>query len=423
MHTPLFSIVIPTYNRSELVHGAIRSVLGQTVDDFEVVVSDNCSTDDTQQVVEHFGDSRVRYVRTPTHGVIGDSWEFARSQARGELIMMLSDDDALVHDALERFADTHDRFDADFLFSNLAEYRDRSFKGPQQNTVSCRAFSGKTRVVSVDELLGPLFQFRPKFDMHPSAFMFSRRIADEVVRRCGRFFQTNGVEYFAWPLAAVFSRGIGYMDAPLVILGRTAKSWGSTVVLSNPGKQQIERMIADAAQARDWIPLANFTLINLMAEGMFLAKRLFPVELKRFPIDERHYLRRTMVELKRRVAMGVDVNREMRELLEYSKKFPAVHAELTRRERTGWTAEDSVLRKFGRALGLNIINRRREALREIKKVKQGRVMSGFCVSGDDFGFQDAPSCAEFVARIAQMAVANSRELTGGHAPVQKESTI
>jgi hypothetical protein len=253
--------------------------------------------------------------------------------------------------------------------------------------------------------------------------MFSRRIADEVVRRCGRFFQTNGVEYFAWPLAAVFSRGIGYMDAPLVILGRTAKSWGSTVVLSNPGKQQIERMIADAAQARDWIPLANFTLINLMAEGMFLAKRLFPVELKRFPIDERHYLRRTMVELKRRVAMGVDVNREMRELLEYSKKFPAVHAELTRRERTGWTAEDSVLRKFGRALGLNIINRRREALREIKKVKQGRVMSGFCVSGDDFGFQDAPSCAEFVGRIAQMAVANSRELTGRHAPVQKESTI
>src|SRR6185369_880714 len=101
MHTPLFSIVIPTYNRSELVHGAIRSVLGQTFDDFEVVVSDNCSTDDTQQVVE-------------------------------------------------RFADVHDRFDADFLFSNLAEYRDRSFKGPQQNTVSCRAFSGETRVVSVD---------------------------------------------------------------------------------------------------------------------------------------------------------------------------------------------------------------------------------------------------------------------------------
>jgi hypothetical protein len=158
-----------------------------------------------------------------------------------------------------------------------------------------------------------------------------------------------------------------------------------------------------------------------MAEGMFLAKRLFPVELEPFPIDERHYLRRTMVELKRRVAMGVDVNREMGELLDYSKKFPAVHAELTRPERIGWTAEDSVLRKLGRAFGLNVINRRREAMREIKKVKQGRVMSGFFVSGGDFGFQDALSCAEFIARIAQIAEADSRELAR-HAPVQKEST-
>src|SRR5215510_6953761 len=103
--TPLFSIVIPTYNRSDLVQGAVRSILRQTLDDFEVVVSDNCSEDDTRDVIEGFQDVRVRYVRTPTHGPIGDSWEFARSQAKGTLVMMLSDDDALVHDALERFAE------------------------------------------------------------------------------------------------------------------------------------------------------------------------------------------------------------------------------------------------------------------------------------------------------------------------------
>ena len=51
---PLFSIVIPTYNRSDLVQGAVRSVLGQTFDDFEVVVSDNCSQDDTREVIEGF---------------------------------------------------------------------------------------------------------------------------------------------------------------------------------------------------------------------------------------------------------------------------------------------------------------------------------------------------------------------------------
>src|ERR1700755_22858 len=138
MSVPLFSIVIPTYNRSELVQGAVRSVLAQTFADFEVVVSDNCSQDDTRDVIERFADPRVRYVRTPSHGVIAESWEFARTQARGTLVMMLSDDDALVHDALARFAEVY-RQGAEFLFCNLAEYRDRTVVGPQQNTVTCRA--------------------------------------------------------------------------------------------------------------------------------------------------------------------------------------------------------------------------------------------------------------------------------------------
>jgi glycosyltransferase involved in cell wall biosynthesis len=127
MAPPLFSIVIPTYNRSELLQGTVRSVLGQSFRDFEVVVSDNCSEDDTRDVVNGFQDPRVRYVRTPHHTAIGDSWEFARGQARGSLVMMLSDDDALVRDALARFAEQHHGRQADFLFCNLAEYRDRSF--------------------------------------------------------------------------------------------------------------------------------------------------------------------------------------------------------------------------------------------------------------------------------------------------------
>ena len=396
---PLFSVVIPTYNRSDLVQGAVRSVLGQTCGDFEVVVSDNCSDDDTRSVIEGFHDPRVRYVRTPTHGVIADSWEFARSQARGTLVMMLSDDDALMHNALARFAEEHQRHGAEFLFCNLAEYRDRSFQGPQQNTVNCRSFSGRTRLVSAEEFVKPLFAFRPKFDMHPSAFMFSSAVAAKVVRRCGRFFQTNGVEYFAWPLAAVFARTIVYIDVPLVILGRTAKSWGSTVVLSNPGKQQIQKMISDAAQNRDWVPLTNFTLTNLMAEGMLLGKRMFPEELQPFPFDEQQYLRRTMRELSSRRAMGVDVDRELQELLDYSNKYPSLKAELLTPAKSGRNGQDSVLRSLAKTLGLGRVHGRLDAFREVRKIRRGEVQSGFLASGDNFGFSDALGCANFLSRV------------------------
>lgn len=399
MSPPLFSVVIPTYNRCELVQGAVRSILRQTFEDLEVVVSDNGSKDDTREVIGGFQDPRVRYVRTPQHTVIADSWEFARSQASGSLIMMLSDDDALVPGALARFAEQHRSRDADFMLCNLAEYCDPSFIGPRQNTVSCRPFTGAARVVSTDELLRPLFAFRPAFNPHPSAYIFASALAEQVVRRCGRFFTTNGVEYFAWPLAAVFARCIVYLDAPLVILGRTFKSWGSTIVLTNPGQEQIDRMISDADHDRDWVPLKNFTLTNLMAEGLLLGKKLFPEELRPYPFDEIQYLRRTMTELESRRALGVDVSREVRELLAYAERYPALTEEFQTRSQNGNGKAESSVRRLVRTLGLNYVRRRVDLLKENRKLARRNVKAGFTVSGGDFGFDDALGCATFIASV------------------------
>jgi glycosyltransferase involved in cell wall biosynthesis len=401
MAPPVFSIVIPTYNRSELVQGAVRSILHQTFEDLEVVVSDNGSTDDTRDVVGGFQDPRVRYVRTPTHTAIADSWEFARTQARGTLVMMLSDDDALVQDALDRFFEQHTGHDADFMFCNLAEYRDRSFGGPQANTVNCRPFTGSTRVVSTNELLKPLFAFRPAFNMHPSAYVFASRLAGVVVQRCGRFFTTNGVEYFAWPLAAVFSKRMVYLDAPLVILGRTVKSWGSALVLINPGKEQIDRMIADNDHNRGWVPLKNFTLTNLMAEGLLLGKKLFPEELAPYPFEEQQYLRRTMRELMGRQSIGVDVTREICELMTYADAHPALKAELLAVRSNGSGARWHSVRRLARTLGLDRVRQRVDLLQENRKVARGDVKAGFTVSGDDFGFDDALGCAVFISRVTE----------------------
>ncbi|MBX6362394.1 MAG: glycosyltransferase family 2 protein [Gemmatimonadetes bacterium] len=401
MSAPLFSIVIPTYNRCELVRHAVESVLRQTFQDFEVVVSDNCSEDDTPAVVAAIADSRVRYVRTPRHGAIADSWDFARSQARGTLVMMLSDDDALVATALARFADAHHRFGADFLFSNQAEYRDATFHGPDRNTVSWQAFSGTTRLVGRDEFVAPLFAFRPRFATHPSAFVFARSVAETVASRCGHFFRANGVEFFAWPLAAVFSERIAFIDAPLVIVGRTSKSWGSNLVLSNPGQETIQRMIADVDHDRDWVPLTNFTLCNLMAEGLLLAKQLFPEELRPYEFAEEQYLRKTARELLRREAMGVNVARELDELLAYVEKYPSlrdeVRALVAARRRAGPTS----FQRLARALRWGRAQRRlRALLGSGKRNGNGKARRRFVVSGAEQGFDDVLGCAAFLATVA-----------------------
>jgi glycosyltransferase involved in cell wall biosynthesis len=401
MSTPFFSVVIPTFNRSELLAYAVQSILAQTFEDFEIIVCDNCSGDDTPQVARQFTDPRVKYVLTPRHFVIADNWEFARSHASGKLIMMLSDDDALVRTALKRFADESIQQDADFLFSAVAEYRDPSYLGPDKNSVDCPAFSGSSRSVPVDEFIGPLFAFQPKFNMHPSAFVFPKTIADLVTSRTGRFFWTNGVEYSAWPITAVFAKRILYIDAPLTVLGRTGKSWGTNIALCNPGQEQIQAFIKDVDHNRQHAPLNNFTMCNLMAEGMLTAKSLFPHEFAAYEFDGLNYVRKTMVELRKRQTLGVDVSAEIDETERYAGKYPSLLEEWRTAETSARPAGKEIvfqrLRSTVAGLGGRALRQRLRTYQLSQELAQGTRKSGFCASGDDFGFSDIMGCAEFLA--------------------------
>src|SRR5437868_3914108 len=104
---PKFSIGIPTYNRAGLLRAALGFALAQTVDGLDVVVSDNASTDDTQDVVRQAG-SRVRYSRNPSN--IGQWGNFRKSVelAQAEYFSWLQDDDAIHRDFAQRACDALD---------------------------------------------------------------------------------------------------------------------------------------------------------------------------------------------------------------------------------------------------------------------------------------------------------------------------
>jgi len=402
MSGPLFSVVIPTFNRSRLLTYAIETTLRQSAADLEVVVCDNCSTDDTRETVGGFADPRVRYVRTPEHWVIADNWEFARTQARGRFVVMLSDDDALVPTALAAFAGEIDRHQADFLFCGVAEYRDTTFPGAGRNTLSCPPFSGVRRVVPAAEFLQPLFSFRPRFNMHPSAFVFARALADLVASRCGRFFQTNGVEYCAWTLAAAVARRIVFIDAPLCICGRTGASWGSNLALANPGQERIDAFIADVDRQQKYAPLSNFTMCNLWGEGVLTAGKLLPMELGGYEFDEAQYLRATMRELVQRRALGVNVSREIGELSTYSRKSPALAAELGSMAEARPTLPQLVRSRLGDAGG-RALRRWLHQRRGARDVRGEKGRAGFEVRGEQFAFSTIRGCADFLGDVVTAA--------------------
>jgi glycosyltransferase involved in cell wall biosynthesis len=105
MTAPRFSVIIPTWNRERVLPIAVRSVLAQTIDDFELIVVDDGSTDRTHQVVDAFRDARIRYVALARSGVCA-ARNAGAEIARGTFLVFLDSDDELVPEALEKFANS-----------------------------------------------------------------------------------------------------------------------------------------------------------------------------------------------------------------------------------------------------------------------------------------------------------------------------
>jgi glycosyltransferase involved in cell wall biosynthesis len=98
---PKYSIAIPVYNRQDYLKSAIALCLIQTVDDFEIVVSDDCSADDLQSVAEGFEDSRIRYSRSNVRLGAAKNHERAVTLSQGKYVVNLHSDDMLLPNCLE----------------------------------------------------------------------------------------------------------------------------------------------------------------------------------------------------------------------------------------------------------------------------------------------------------------------------------
>lgn len=91
--SPKITVVIPTYNHAHFLVRALESVLSQKFTDLEVVIINNFSQDNTEEVVSSFNDSRLRLINFSNGGVIAASRNEGIRQARGEYIAFLDSDD------------------------------------------------------------------------------------------------------------------------------------------------------------------------------------------------------------------------------------------------------------------------------------------------------------------------------------------
>jgi glycosyltransferase involved in cell wall biosynthesis len=108
---PKVSVLIPTYNYAHILDETIQSVLNQTFADFELIIIDDCSKDNTDEVVQKYlSDPRISYYNNPVNlGLVGN-WNKCLSLAKGDYIKFLCADDKFRSDLLEKFVAVMEEF-------------------------------------------------------------------------------------------------------------------------------------------------------------------------------------------------------------------------------------------------------------------------------------------------------------------------
>lgn len=200
---PRVSVIIPTYNCSKFLGRALKTALAQSYTDYEVIIMDDGSTDDTKDVVARFGNA-VRYFYQPNRG-LSAARNAAISKSSGEFLAYLDADDMWHPQKLEKqiaFLDAHK--ECGFVHSETVVIN-------EDDEVIHLRFNHETK--------RPVPQGHCVIDLLRTCHIQILTVVErrECLDRVGNFDERLFVaqDYFHWIMVAMHGMAIGYLDEPL----------------------------------------------------------------------------------------------------------------------------------------------------------------------------------------------------------------
>lgn len=231
-----FSILLPTRNRLEYLRLAVESVLRQDMSDWQLVISDNQSEQDTEGYISSLGDSRIVYRRTERVLAVTENWNRALALSGGDYIVMLGDDDALLGGYLGRMDELIREFEEpDLIYTKalLFTYPGVDPEHPAGFLMDhgcAEFFAGASRPFVLEhstalDVVRATMHFRLQFDFNAQFALISRRLID-ALRAYGDFYQSDFPDYYSMNASFLRARRIVVDPHPRVVIGVTPKSYG-----------------------------------------------------------------------------------------------------------------------------------------------------------------------------------------------------
>jgi glycosyltransferase involved in cell wall biosynthesis len=297
--TPFISIVIPTRNRPHYLPSAIASVLLQDFDDFECIVSDNCSEASTQRAISTFrANSRLRYYRTDRELNMMDHWEFATRKATGEYVILLADRKVLLRGALRRLCAALERYPEIPAFSlGLRIYDDSNHRMgwcPLRHPTGLYSTSVLVRDFLTQNIFGP----GTLDGVYPKTLNggYHRGLAERARSVTGRYFNNDGVttpDYSSFFVNCALSEEILHLNDPLLLAQGEAESNGRRFGAGDTGSYMGLLRREDPYEE---VPLEAPFIYNLLTVDFLAIRRLFQGNLASFDVSWSDYFRTLYAE-------------------------------------------------------------------------------------------------------------------------------
>lgn len=248
---PFFSIIIPTRNRHETLPFAIQTVLGQDFDDYELIISDNCSSFETAAVVNEFKSKKIKYFRSETPLAMSDSWEFALSKANGEYIIIFGDDDGLIKNTLL------------FLYKIIKETKYSVIRWERVyyswNNLAPAIFANQLTIPSVEKssvyngkkIIKKIINFKTNdYTVLPMLYnsAINYKLIKELKEKSGRVFSSITPDIYSGYAFAFLSNYYLSLNVPITINGGSAASSGiAGGGPSNTISREFKKLIEDSS--------------------------------------------------------------------------------------------------------------------------------------------------------------------------------
>jgi len=322
INKPLFSIVIPTRNRANLLPNALQSALEQSDHDYEIIVSDNNSTPETHEVVRNLRDDRVRYFRVDRTLSMPDSWEFALSRAQGEYVTILSDDDAVSPTLLERLHALLKEEQVKLIsWIRYLYVMNDWYVEAERNKLFLAPVSGRAEVRSSEPILRRWFDGCSYYSDAPMLFnaCCHRSVIDSVKKRAGRLFLGSAPD-IASSLAVLSETPVfGFIDDVLSLAGSGKQSIGANSMHGRSGPFQDFVTELDDHDYPEG-PFKSITLTTSVADTLLRVKRALPDVLADYEINWSNYFigcYRDLAEYEKSGSVSTaDISRERDQLLQ-----------------------------------------------------------------------------------------------------------